>query len=214
MAKINVEWFKTKYPISIREYAEKCGFNLTGLENGNISEENWEWIDSKIRLRILNDLKEQWNDIEDGANRFLKVKRGVYVITLAQNISIDYSGHPSQVIYIGRGNLRSRISSHLRNWIRYFSESLQDISFNIWLTEIRVKGSPNAFKDLEYDLLDEFFNRYGELPIQNTKYGDNFGREHEYNMEWRAPLNNPRNIHNGWTIKPLRNNPWFKDVEE
>ena len=210
MADINIDWFKTENPISILEYAQEVGFDLRALNYEGIRQDKWEWIDTKIRLSILNNLSDEWDEDSNHTTNFSKVKQGVYVITLGENISIDYNGKPSQVMYIGRGKLNRRISSHLKHWIKIFSASLQDISFNVWLTEVKVKGSPNAYKNLESDLINYFERKYGVIPLNNLKNGDYHSREHNYNNEWKKPLINPRNIHSGWCIKPLKNNEWFK----
>ncbi len=107
-----------------------------------------------------------------------------------------------------------RIYSHLKHWIRYLSDSLQDIALDIWMTEIRVNGNKNAFKEVETDLLNLFFEKFGSYPLQNQKSGDYHEKTHEYAENWNLPLRNPTNIQNGWSIKPLRNNPWAKEFED
>ncbi len=35
------------------------------------------------------------------------------------------------------------------------------------MTEIKIPGSPDAFTDVEADLIEKFENEFGELPIQD-----------------------------------------------
>lgn len=208
MANIEYQWIKTEYPIRISEYANDLGFNLRTLDRTGISSEMWHWIDGKIRNQIMNYLSECWE--ENTEKEFSKVSQGIYVITLSDNLSIDYNGEPSQVIYIGRGQIESRLKAHLKNWIRDLSDSLQDIAFDVWMAEVRVKGNANAFKEVESDLLYDFNERFGCLPLQNTIHGNYNYKNHDYFDDWNKPLKNPSRhpIKNGWSIKPLGDNPW------
>ncbi|THB66119.1 MAG: hypothetical protein D6B27_07175 [Gammaproteobacteria bacterium] len=214
MSKIHIEWVKTEEPIRISEYANDIGFNLRTINYYGISSEIWNKIDAKIRNSIMGTLDEYWDEAYGVTKPLSKVKQGIYVITLGDNLSIDYKGNPSKVIYIGRGQIRNRISNHFKHWVRYLSDSLQDISLDIWMTEIKVKGSANAFKEVETDLLYEFKKIHDSFPLQNSKNGDYHKKTHEYNNDWKKPLKNPSNIQNGWSIKPLRQNPWCYEFEE
>jgi len=215
VAEIDYYWTKTSEPIRISEFASDLGFNLRSLEYEGLESEKWDWIHSKIRNSIISYIEGCWeNEGEKRSTDFSLIKQGIYVLTLADNLSIDYDEQASKVLYIGRGQIRGRLSAHIKKWIREFSESLQDISFDVWMTEIKVKGSKYAYKEVEADLINHFYEKYDCFPIQNSKTGDYHEKEHDYPREWNRPLNNPSNINNGWSIKPLRNNPWsmeFKD---
>lgn len=219
MALINVEWTKTQEPIWINKIADELGFNLRTLKVEGIAEDKWDWIDKKIRTRILLDLDRCWEEDGRRKNALAEVKQGVYVITLAGNLSIDYEGGPSKVLYIGRGQLRSRLNSHFKEWIRYLSDSLQDIALEIWMTEIKVPGSKNAFKEVESDLIRSFWDDYKEFPLQNRQHGDLNEKNHDYEKKtdkekWNTPLHKPTNIQHGWSVKPLSQNPWHRELAE
>ena len=213
MADIEYHWTKTD-PIRIDHIASNLGFNLRNLDLSGISENQRVWIDNKIRNKILSYLDECWEYDEDRFTKLSEVNQGIYVITLADNLSIDYDGKPSPVIYIGRGQIRTRLYHHFTNWIKYFSDSLQGISFYLWMTEIKVKGSKKAFCEVESDLLDYFYNKYQTWPMQNNQAGNCHEKYHEYCDEWNLPLRNPTNIQEGWCIRPLTNNWWSKEVAE
>lgn len=213
MASIEIYWSKTEQPIRINDYARRLGFDLRTIEQSSIPDEHWNWIDNKIRNAILYTISDCWAEHE-WPSSLSEVTQGIYIITLADNLSIDYNGLPSPVMYIGRGQILKRISSHLKEWVRYFSESLQGISFDIWMTEIKVRGLVEAFKDVETDLLSYFYEKFSRYPIQCSQGGRSHEREHEYNKEWNKPLWNPTNINNGWSIKPLGNNWWAMEFED
>ena len=211
MAVIDYCWTKSEEPIRISEFATNLGFNLRTLEAEGVQEDKWDWINAKIRNSILAYLSDCW--VEKRKSHLSSVTQGVYVITLSDNLSIDYGGNPSKVLYIGRGQIRTRLADHFKQWISYFTDSLQDISLDVWMTEIRVNGSKDAFKEVETDLLNHFYERFDCYPIQNTKAGDYHEKEHDYCGEWNKPLRNPTNINYGWSIKPLANNPWATGLE-
>jgi len=214
MAIIKCNWVKTEYPIRISEYANELGFNLRTIDFNGIAEELWNMIDGKIRNQIMFGLDELWEYKAESQRVLADVTQGVYVITLSDNLTIDYNGNPSKVIYIGRGKTRLRIYNHLKYWIRYLSDSLQDIALDIWMTEIRINGNKNAYKEVETDLLNHFWDKFECFPLQNKKRGDTHEKFHDYSERWNLPLRNPTNIQNGWSIKPLKNNPWAIEFED
>jgi len=209
VAYIEYEWVKNEHPIRFSEYASDMGINLRTLSYANVKGDVWDWIDSKVRSKILAELDRTWEEAFETS--LSAVSQGIYVITIAENLSIDYNGSSSKVLYIGRGQLRSRISSHLKFWLRNLSESLQDISIHVWMTEVKVRGNSGVYKDVESDLISHFYDKFDAYPVQNAKSGDIHEKNHEYAKNWNLPLRNPPNISQGWSIKPLDNNPWYEE---
>ena len=200
-------------PISIRDYASYCGFNLNTINLLEVPDQHRRWIERKIVSNILSYLDKCWEDNNETSLR--DVEKGVYVISLAGNICIEYKKNVSQVIYIGRGKVRQRIYNHLKNWVTNFSESLNDIKFKFWITEIKKSGLSDAFKIVESKLIDKFVEKNGELPILNKKYGDGYKEDqHIFCKELTMPLTNERGIKRGWKISPMENNEWFKEIED
>jgi len=210
MAQIHMDWIKSDYPIRFSEYASDMGINLRTLAYDSVKGDVWDWIDSKVRNNILKDLDEVWS--EGFSSQLFSIKQGIYVITIGDNLSIDYDNQASKVLYIGRGQLRSRISIHLKYWLKHLSESLQGISIQVWMTEVKVRGNENAYKEVETDLLCYFHDKFGVFPLQNAKAGDLHEKYHDYSKNWNLPLRNPTNINQGWSIKPLEGNPWHLEI--
>jgi len=59
-----------------------------------------------------------------------------------------------------------------------------------------------------------FLKKMGCYPLQNSKSGDYKNKTHEYGENWNLPLRNSTQIQNGWSIKPLKNNPWAQEFED
>ena len=212
MAQIEVKWTKSE-SISIRDYGKDAGFNLSMIDIFKIPQDQRIWIQKKIVGSILADLDYVWED-DEWNTPLSKVKKGIYVISLSGGICIDYRLSPSQVIYIGRGQIRSRIYNHLKNWVAHFSESLQDIKLKFWMSEIKKNGSSDAFKAVESQLLIAFHEKHGEIPIMNKRFGDSVWIDHFFNKELTKPFKIENAAKRCWKIKPMPENEWFLTEEE
>jgi len=205
-----IKWVSTE-AISVRDSASTIGFNLHKIDLTNIADDKKKWIIDKIVKMILDKVQSAWEDA--GYDSLISgIEKGVYVITLADNISVQYKYDISQVLYIGRGKVRDRIKNHLVNWITHLSESLQDIKFKFWFTEIIKQGSPNAFKNVESDLICIFRNTYGEFPLLNKKNGDTCRVDHEYDASLKKPFRINPKAKTGWCIRPMEDNDWFRET--
>jgi len=212
MAFIEIHWTKTE-PINIGEYASCFIFNSSTIDLLSLSGDRRDWIEKEIVSCLLEKLDATWEK-HQWDTALSKFHKGVYVVTLADNICIKYERGYSHVVYIGKGQIRDKIKNHIKHWFTQFTQSLHDINFQIWLTEIKVPGAPNAFKDVEADLLEIFEKEYGGLPIQNSKGGNYHKKDHNYNAEWKQPLKVDPSIKKGWCIAPMPDNEWFAEIEE
>ena len=82
------------------------------------------------------------------------------------------------------------------------------------MTEIKVNGNKNAFREVETDLLNHFYSKFNCYPLQNKICGSIHEKIHNYGKNWNLPLKNSPTIQNGWSIKPLKNNPWAKKFKD
>ena len=212
MAFIEIKWTKTE-SINIGEYASCFIFNSSTIDLLSLSADRRDWIEKEILSCLLEELDATWEK-HQWDTTLSKVHKGVYVVTLADNICIQYERGYSQVVYIGKGQIRDKIKNHIKHWFTQITKSMQDIKFRIWMTEIKVRGSPNAFKDVEADLIEVFEKEYGDLPIQNSKGGNYHKKDHHYNAEWKLPLKVDPSINYGWCIVPMVDNEWFSVMEE
>ena len=168
-----------------------------------------------MRARILEEITCHWNESKpDNFNEFSKVKKGVYVISLASNIAIDYDGKNSQVLYIGRGALKQRFSAHLKKWVPAITSSIYDFGLYFWMTEIKKQGNAHLFKEVESDLIEAFRDEFRTLPLQNSINGKSHNKFHNYENGWKKPFWRSQRLKNGWAIKPLENNPWAMKFDD
>jgi len=215
VANVKITWMRNEYPVRLGEVAKEFGVDIATLADYANPFEAFPWLESKVRFRILENIADEWNENKlEGMREFSEVRKGVYVITLASNISIDYSGKPSQVLYIGRGALKQRFSEHLKRWIPAITKSIYDFGLIFWMTEIRKAGSGDLFKEVESDLLVEFKDEYGRVPLQNKIRGKINEKLHSYENGWKKPFWKNKKLKSGWAIRPLEKNPWKMTLDE
>jgi hypothetical protein len=119
-----------------------------------------------------------------------EITQGVYVISLAAPLTLQYKNKTSDVIYIGMGNIISRIESHFNNSLFDFMQSLSGAEFDFRFAKPKLPYHTDYYKHVEYLMLDYFERSAGSLPILNSNAGNN------------------RNIKNDddWWVRPLWGN--------
>lgn len=168
----------------------------------NISLE-WNWFHwnygNKWKSDILPELESTGVSESD-------IDRAVYVIRLNEPFAIKYPQGISPVIYIGEGNLKDRLSSHLNGWINNLPELIEKFYLSIGVSVPRVRNNFYAYKDVEAALIQEFSDIYGSAPLNNQQ------REyqkisHDYD---KSDLRNPLMLGKGskykWAIEPMKSN--------
>jgi len=211
MAVINIKWSCCE-DISIRDSALNCGFNLSTLNISGLSEDKSKWIVDVVTKYILDIIESSWEE-NSSRIKFGDVKNGVYVISLGGNMCIGYEEGESQVLYIGQGKIKSRLKSHLRNWIMHFSESLQDMCLTFNMAKVVVKNSQTPHEEVEADFIERFIDKFGEKPILNSIRGKNHNKYHEYDRRSLSPLHKKQGISYGWRMSPMPKNDWFREIK-
>ena len=102
-------WYKVGNQ-SLAVYARNAGFDLA------IYDEYSDAVKTELRKRTVTEAMRsiEWACQEHGFD-LPGLIGGVYVISLANPLSLLYPGGRSQVLYIGRGNVHVRIKSHFGN---------------------------------------------------------------------------------------------------
>ncbi|MBA3015238.1 MAG: hypothetical protein KKD63_03840 [Proteobacteria bacterium] len=215
---IEIRWARTKDPIKLGDYAKDFGIDINILSYYSDSQpfSEFPWLESKVRNSILKDIEYYWEEEkEENMSSFANVKKGVYVITLMDNIGIEYGKEVSQVLYIGRGALKNRINDHLKIWIPAITNSIYDFSLCFWMTEVKRRNNSDFFKEVESDLLWEFREKHKTTPLQNKIMGADHNKYHNYKKGWKRPLwKMSKSLKDGWAIKPLGENPWAIKLDE
>ncbi len=210
MADINISWVKSEI-ISIRDYANSAGFNLNAIDLRKLPPDRRDWIEKVVVDSIIYDLDECYAG--EKYSSLSEVKQGLYIISFADDLCIQYPDDYSQVIYLGRGAIRTRIKKHLKTWILNFSESLQDIRFQFWMSEVRTKGGRRAFVEAESDFLEYFYEKNGSYPILNKISGSSHEKSHTYSKGSYTPFRKPKELSSGWALSPMPDNDWFKPFD-
>jgi hypothetical protein len=213
VATLKINWKVTR-PISLFEEAQGLGFDLRKYD------QQGDDVQSSIKKatvsKALKIIKQTWDSgVEDKHNKswFSDVKGGVYVISIGHGFGVNYKTGCSEVMYIGRGSISTRLRSHLQNWIFDMSRSLRDVPFRFYMEEFGDGRSPNAFKDFEHWLLEEFSSKFGEKPLLNKIAGREGTIDHSFEGRCSAPLDN-RGKTFLWQIRPSEKNQWFKPVAD
>ena len=148
-------------------------------------------------------------EFEDQTDCELKdIEKGIYVISLADGLSVKYRKKHSPVIYIGIGKIHGRIKSHYEKKLFDFMKSLSGVNFNFHIATPKKKWhrKEDYHKAVEYFMLEEFSEQTGGMndkyrfPLMNKISGSN--REiDEKDRWWATPLKNSRRPIN-WRIEP------------
>ena len=93
------------------------------------------------------------------------------------------------------------------------SRSLRDVPFRFYMEMVGDGRSPDAFKDFEHFLLDQFTQKFGEKPLVNKIHGRKGHISHSFQGNWKKPLDR-RGKGLLWEIRPTEKNPWFKEYED
>ena len=211
MANARIEWILAD-KVSIRKAARLYGFDIEEIDS--FPNEFSKPLVQKTRAKVVDQLADYWYGSYD--TNFAHIK-GVYIVSLTDNIFVDYgSGNISPVLYIGRGNIRNRLSSHFQGSLFDFSRTLNDVNFRVYMGIATAKGPGDTFVDAEYSLIEYFEKTYGTKPLLNRNSGTNTQRTHVWKSGWNTPLKNTGNLKNcRWTIKPHKGSKgkkWYKEL--
>ncbi|WP_157013800.1 GIY-YIG nuclease family protein [Sphingomonas parapaucimobilis] len=213
MATLKVDWKQTGL-ISVLEESQGLGFDLRKFDR--LHEDVQASLKKATVARILKVIRDTWDKgVEDTRNKhwFGEVRNGIYVISIGHGFGVSYARGCSEIMYIGRGKISTRLRTHLHNWIFDMSRSLRDVPFKFYMEEFGDGRSPDAFKDFEHWLLEEFHEKFGEKPLLNKIAGREGTIDHAFTGNCNAPLDN-RGKTFLWQIRPSEKNPWFKPVAD
>ena len=198
MANAKIDWVQAD-KVSIRRAARTIGFDIEEIENypKHVS----SVLVKRTRAEVIYQLEDAWYDAK--RDDFSEV-RGVYVISLTDNIFVDYGEDGiSPIIYIGRGRIRDRLSSHFQGFLFDFSRTLNDVNFKIYMGTATARGPGETFVDAEYSLIEYFDKTYGRKPLLNSNSGTKTSRKHRWQEGWNSPLKNTGKLRAcQWIIRP------------
>ena len=195
-------WYSVKGQ-SLAIYARDAGFDLA------MYDEYTEPVQAELRRRAVRAaMYAIQTACEENGFDIASVKRGVYVISLAHPLSVQYMRGRSQVIYIGLGNILNRIKAHFDNTLFDFMLSLSGADFDFNFAYPALRRANTYYKHVEHLMLDHFYEKFGgtdkirKYPILNTNAGanQNFVGGTDW---WKTPLKaaGKRPL---WELKPTK----------
>jgi len=198
---VTIHWTAVRKQ-SLARAAREAGYDLAMFEDYPKA------VQQSLRYHsIKNVLSNLQSDYEEETGRELwEVRQGVYVICLSDPFTIQYDGGCSNVVYIGRGNISTRLKNHFDNSLFDVMMSLAGADFDFYLAEPRDKNEQGHFKQLEHDLLANFRSKIGinRYPLLNKNAGTNVGLSpgQGWNLPLKASGKRPT-----WAIKPTNKRP-------
>jgi hypothetical protein len=178
-----VVWYPKIRDQSLALAVREAGFDLTMFNE--YSEETQVEIRKRAIKIVLRNIA---TDFFDKTGKKLKeVRKGVYVICVSNPFTIGYEKGVSEIIYIGIGNIASRLESHFNNSLFDFMMSVAGANFDFYLTEPKGSAGDQYYKHIEYELLEKFKKKHGSYPLLNK----NAGSQKEFEgagKGWDKPL--------------------------
>lgn len=159
---------------------------------------SWKWIDfdpSKTKSAITADL------IHAGAKE-TQLDRGVYVIRLKSPFGIAYPGGHSPTLYIGEGDVPSRLYGH-RAWVKRFQSLGFAFPVEVAFSFPRVRKNKGAYREFEAHLLEVFFRRYGTLPLRNSIHETRHYKHSYTKVATHGIIGPGSGTKHTWSIQPL-----------
>ncbi|TDM05711.1 MAG: hypothetical protein C4K60_13370 [Ideonella sp. MAG2] len=189
---------------SLAVYARNAGFDLSIFEDYSKS------VQAELRSKTI---KEAMREIEwalkDQHFDLNLAKKGVYVISLSNPLTIKYPKKRSQVLYIGRGDIRQRISSHFENKLFDLMRSLSGADFDFDFAVPARPGTRDYYKDVEYQMLEWFNLKFGDqskrcFPLMNKIKGTK--KNNTSDSEWWTKPLKATGARPLWEITPIAAN--------
>jgi hypothetical protein len=175
---------------SLAIHARTAGFDLAVYNDYPAD------VQRALRKRAINaamaSIAEEFEDVS--GIELTNVKQGVYVISLAPPLAVQYGKWWSPVLYIGIGNVFWRLESHFRDKLFNLMQSLSGATFDFAIAIPSMEGEAMYYKHVEHLMLKYFARRATETgkklryPILNSNAGAD------------KAIENP----DGWWSRPLK----------
>ena len=157
----------------------------------------WQWINvahgdkwTAIRPSIYFDYEQ--------------LSRAVYVIRLNGKFLIRYPWGKSPLVYIGEGDLPTRLKSHnaMKSWMGELGSLLDKATFKVGIACPRVSRAEDTYKDLEAHLLEVFANKYGCVPLRNRQFESRLFNHSYSQKDVKHALNPWQGKRYEWAVEP------------
>jgi len=143
-------------------------------------------VQTELKKRSIKSIMQEIADLfeDEVETPFSDLKQGVYIIAMSAPLTLKYKNKNSEVIYVGIGNVASRIQSHFEISLFDLMQSLSGADFDLKFAKPKKPYHTDYFKHVEYQMLEYFRKTAGELPLLNKNTGSN--KDIESDDEWWA----------------------------
>lgn len=170
----SISWTKIAN-MNLAEAMRRSGYDITMYMS--YSRDAQSDAKRKSIREIMKDISTAYERESKGGS-LGNIKKGVYVICVSNPFTIRYENGDSSIIYIGRGNVTSRIKGHFDRSLFDFMQSLSGTNFDFYFCEPKKTGGGKAndyYKHIEFLLLDGFKSKFGghnrSYPLLNKNAG-------------------------------------------
>ena len=164
---------------------------------------DWKWITFLASDTWIKDLLPK---LKAKGITEKRLAGAVYVIRLAGKFALHYPTGVASCIYIGRGNVKARLTGH-KGWLSDILELAPDGEFEVGIVFPKVKNSVDAYKDVEAYLIDEFAVLFGSAPLANSNYPSRSKPHYVYDKKLvNTALKRGAGTKFLWAIYPMKSN--------
>jgi len=167
----NNDWCRVRNQ-SLAVYARNAGYDLS------IYHEYEPLVREALKKRTIAEAMKSISGIcEKKGFDFENVRSGVYVIAIANPLSISYQKNRSQVLYIGCGSIYHRIKHHFNSKLFDFMLSVSGSNFDFYFAQAIRGDEAEYFNQVEFWMIDWFSQKHREgeqtpqLPLMNKNIG-------------------------------------------
>lgn len=188
---------------SLAVYTREAGFDLA------IYDEYSTGVQQELSKRAVRNAMAglHWGFEDQGVDIYA-IKQGIYVISLSSPLTVSYRHKPSQVIYIGMGDIMTRVKQHFEGSLFDFMQSLSGANFDFSFACPSSETYSNYYQHVEWEMLDYWSKQFGgtderyRFPLLNSIAGSQRDIV-DQDTWWQKPLKNTgkRPL---WAIKPTR----------
>lgn len=196
-----LEWTKIQ-KISLAQSVREAGFDITVYDN--YSKQTQSELKKSAIKNVLKEISDKYMDL--AGKDISAVKKGVYVICLSNPFTIRYESGSSEIIYIGQGNIISRLETHFHASLFNFMQSLSGTEFDIQISDPDTAAENNMLhKHIEFSLLDTFKDKFGGKERAYPLLNKNSGSDKSLDLPdgWKKPLSG-QGKKPAWSLRPTK----------
>ena len=168
-----------------------------------------DWTRFHRGVQALQNWRAFTSGLEDEVAAELISDHAVYVIRISRPYSFLYPKSHSPVVYIGKGQVQKRLTSHLKKWLLRLSQDLHDLEIEVCVCSPRARWHGQLCEEVEADLLFRFEKEFGSVPVRNLRM-EYAKYSHIYDTKELSILKPGSGKGYIWGLTPLRASSLYK----